>query len=80
MSDQVEQKDPRESEIECSICGKPGMPPKSCTTCLGGANTQERGYTLSELRSMDRETRERITLGDRPSGAAPRIVKLPGSA
>ena len=68
-----------EDLIECSICGRNGTPPKECPTCLGGASVQERHYTLSELRTMDRDKREYIMRGERPSGAAPRIVKLPGS-
>lgn len=68
-----------EDLIECSVCGREGQPPKECSTCLGGASVQERHYTLSELRAMDREKREHIMRGNRPSGAPPRIVKLPGS-
>jgi len=81
MSDeQAVPEDNREQEIECSICGRAGIPPKACTTCLGGAKVQERTYTLSELRGMSQEERDRITRGNRPSGAPPRIVHLPGSA
>jgi hypothetical protein len=34
---------------------------------------------LSELRAMPQEQREKIMREDRPSGAAPRIVHIPGS-
>lgn len=38
-------------EVECSVCGLNGPPPVGCEICHGGAETQERGYTLSEQRS-----------------------------
>lgn len=37
--------------VECSLCGRTGEPPASCDICHGGAQTQSRGYTLSEIRS-----------------------------
>lgn len=38
-------------EVECAVCGLNGPPPASCDICHGGAETQDRGYTLSEKRS-----------------------------
>ena len=38
-------------DVECSICGRNGLPPVSCGICKGEAETQPRNYTLSEERS-----------------------------
>lgn len=69
-----------EQLVECKICGAPGIPSPECKTCEGRADVQTRQFTLSELRAMDHEERQRVTQGDRPSGAAPRIVDLPGTS
>jgi hypothetical protein len=74
MSDQ---RNPEEAR-ECRICGKNGYVGDVCETHEIPLD-QIRQYTLSELRAMDPEQRDRILHGDRPSGAAPKIVNVPGS-
>lgn len=69
-----------EKVAECQFCGSEGEFQSPCNACPGNPpRTQIKQYTLSELRSLPREERERVTQGDRPSGAAPKIVNLPGS-
>ena len=70
----------QEQIAECKFCGSEGVFNSPCSACPGGPKrTEIKQYTLSELRSMSPEKREKVTQGDRPSGAAPRIVNLPGS-
>jgi hypothetical protein len=64
--------------VECAICGFNGYPGGTCPSCNRPLD-QKRQYTLSELRAMPQEQREKIMREDRPSGAAPRIVHIPGS-
>lgn len=39
--------------LECSVCGRDvdERPPTGCGICHGGAQTQKRAYTLSEINS-----------------------------
>lgn len=40
-----------QSNVECSVCGLTGIPPKSCDICKGTAQTQSAAHTLSDERS-----------------------------
>lgn len=64
---------------ECSQCGQDIVPPATRCGAHPESPTQPKHYTLSELRSMSNEERERVTHGDRSSGSGPKIVSLPGS-
>jgi len=63
-----------EPQHECEICGEVGFYGTACTQCKR-PKTQRRQYTLSEIRSGNAPDQS----GGRPSGAAPRIVEVPGS-
>lgn len=65
---------------ECKFCGSEGVFGSPCGACPGNpGRTERKQYTLSQLRSMPPEKREEVTQGDRPSGAPPKIIALPGS-
>ena len=65
---------------ECKFCGSEGPFGSPCGACPGEpGRTQEKQYSLSELRSMPSEERQAVTNKGRPSGAPPKIVQLPGS-
>jgi hypothetical protein len=78
MSDeqkQPEQQQPAQPTIpthECESCGKNGFRGEFCNRC-GRPINQPRQFTLSEVRAG------LAPVSDRPSGAAPRIVDVPGS-
>lgn len=72
MSDQQVTQEP---QFECSMCGINGGFGTICPTCHKPIE-QPRQYTLSEVRSG----RAPSTTAERPSGAAPTIVQVPGSA
>jgi hypothetical protein len=72
MSDQQVTQEP---QFECSMCGVNGGFGTICPTCHKPIE-QPRQYTLSEVRSG----RAPSTTIERPSGAAPTIVQVPGSA
>jgi hypothetical protein len=72
MSDQQA---PQEPQYECSICGINGGFGTNCPACQKPIE-QPRQYTLSEIRSG----RAPSHTEERPSGAAPLIVQVPGSA
>jgi hypothetical protein len=38
-------------QIECSLCGRDGGSFAGCGLCHGGAENQDKGYTLSEHRA-----------------------------
>lgn len=63
--------------VECSLCGRDGVPPTACGTCHGRARTQSRAMTLSEERTQSRRNRN-DRYGD-DGGIGPRIVHMPGS-
>lgn len=62
-------------EYECSMCGVNGAFGTICPNCKKPIE-QTRQYTLSERRAG----RAPSDTKDRPSGAAPTIVQVPGSA
>jgi hypothetical protein len=62
-------------QYECSMCGVNGGFGTTCPNC-NKLIEQPRQYTLSEVRSG----RAPSSTKDRPSGAAPTIVQVPGSA
>jgi hypothetical protein len=64
-------------EIECSVCGREGQPPKECKICHGNAQTQSLAYTLSDHRANRAPKEDRY--GDTGT-LGPKIVTLPGSA
>ena len=74
MSEQVKQ-----SEIECSMCGRDGGPTVECELCKGAPRfAQKRHFTLSEERQgLNKE--ERSERYGRYGDVSPRIVDLPGS-
>lgn len=77
MSDQSQQQEPEtpnEPQFECAICGINGGFGTMCPDCKRPIE-QPRQYTLSEQRSG----RAPSPFKDRPSGAPPTIVQLPGS-
>lgn len=65
----------QEPQFECSMCGTNGEFGAICPDCRKPIE-QPRHYTLSEVRSG----RAPSQTADRPSGAAPTIVQVPGSA
>jgi hypothetical protein len=67
-----EQKTP---QFECATCGINGGFGTQCPECKRPIE-QPRQYTLSEIRSG----RAPAHTSERPSGAAPTIVQIPGSA
>jgi hypothetical protein len=71
MSDQPLQ----EPQYECALCGINGGFGTICPNCQKPIE-QPRQYTLSEVRSGRAPSQTK----DRPSGAAPLIVQVPGSA
>lgn len=73
MSD--EQQAPQEPQYECSMCGVNGGFGTICPNCKRPIE-QPRHFTLSEIRSGRAPSHS----AERPSGAAPTIVQIPGSA
>jgi hypothetical protein len=72
-----EQQQPQEQvppTHECEICGENGYYNDECPKCHRPI-TQRRQYTLSEIRSGRAPSQTK----DRPSGAPPTIVQVPGS-
>jgi hypothetical protein len=61
-------------QFECAICGINGGFGTQCPDCKRPIE-QPRQYTLSEIRSG----RAPSHTSERPSGAAPTIVQVPGS-
>lgn len=76
MSDQSQQESeaPKEPQYECAMCGVNGGFGTTCPNCKKPIE-QPRQYTLSEIRSG----RAPSHTEQRPSGAAPIIVQVPGS-
>ena len=76
MSDQPQQQPeaPKEPQYECAICGINGGFGTMCPDCKRPIE-QPRQFTLSEIRSG----RAPAHNPQRPSGAAPLIVQVPGS-
>lgn len=78
MSDQSQQQsqseNAREPKYECSLCGTNGGFGTMCPDCKRPIE-QPRQYTLSEIHSG----RAPAHNPERPSGAAPLIVQVPGS-
>lgn len=72
MLDEQVTQDP---QFECSMCGINGNFGVPCPDCHKPIE-QPRQYTLSEMRAG----RAPSPIKDRPSGAAPTIVQVPGSA
>ena len=64
-----------EPQFECSFCGTNGQYGTTCPDCHRPID-QERHYTLSEVRSG----RAPSYTKERPSGAGPTIVNVPGSS
>lgn len=62
-------------QFECEICGINGGFGTQCPDCKRPIE-QPRQYTLSEIRSGRAPDQRK----GRPSGAAPTIVQVPGSA
>ena len=62
-----------DTNVECSVCGRNGVPPVGCEICHGNAKTQERAYTLSEERTGRAPTEDRY--GD-DGGTAPKASPL----
>ena len=67
--------DEQTPQFECAVCGINGGFGTQCPDCKRPIE-QPRQYTLSEVRSG----RAPSSTKDRPSGAAPTIVQVPGSA
>jgi hypothetical protein len=62
-----------DTDVECSLCGRNGVPPVGCGVCHGRAQVQARAYTLSEERSGRAPVQDRY--GD-TGGTAPKASPL----